>query len=104
VQATPFLEKLIIAVVLFAGFTYVRKRARRANPEAQVQPILLGIFVVIPALLLLEAKVLPQLRLEPTSALALKLALLGITFFAVGRWIIKPKTMPDADIETKLKE
>jgi hypothetical protein len=104
VQATPFIEKLIIAVVLFAGFTYVRKRARRANPEAQVQPILLGIFVVIPALLLLEAKVLPYLRLDATLALVLKLALLGLTFYAVGRWIIKPKAAPEIDPEIKPKE
>lgn len=96
----PFLEKVIVAVALFAGFTYVRRRARRANPEAQVQPILLGIFVVIPALLLLEAEFLPRLRLEQIQALVLKLALLGLTFFAVGRFVIKPKV----DTEVAAKE
>jgi hypothetical protein len=87
----PYIEKIIVAVVLFSGFTWLRRRSHRADPNAQPTPVLVGIFVVLPVFLLAEAKLVPFIPLTQWPLLAIKVGFLGLAFYGVGRFFIKPK-------------
>lgn len=91
VLPSPFLEKAILAVALFTGFTWLRRRSHQMDPDTRIKPILIGMFAILPLFLFAEAKWLPLLPLDAWSLFAVKLAVMGLTFFGVGRFLIKPQ-------------
>ncbi len=56
-----------------------------------MQPILIGMFVLLPILLIAAAKGLPLLPVNGWALFAVKLAVMGLTFFGIGRFLIKPQ-------------
>lgn len=52
---------------------------------------MIGMFAILPILLFAEAKWLPMLPVDAWSLFAIKLAAIGLTFFGIGRFIIKPQ-------------
>jgi hypothetical protein len=92
VQIPILIEKVLLAVTLFSGFTYLRRRSHAVDPEANMHLVLMALFAVLPAFLVLEAKVLPLLPLKGYPLLALKVSLLIATFWGIGRWLLKTKS------------
>jgi hypothetical protein len=96
VQIPTLIEKVLLGITLFSGFTYLRRRSHALGPEANMHVVLLALFAVLPAFLILEAKVLPLFPIKGYPLLALKVSLLIGTFFGIGHWILRPKAKPAA--------
>jgi len=89
-MSATHIEQILLAVVLFSGFTWLRRRSHLMDPEKRTKPILIGIFGLLPVFLLVEAKFLPLLPLTIWPLLVVKVLLLVLTFFAIGKFFVKP--------------
>lgn len=83
-------EKVVIILCVFGGFLWLRARARSVNPERQKGMVLVGIFMVLPALLVGESHLFERLPYGPWTNLLLKASLLASTFAAVGFGFLRP--------------
>lgn len=77
-------EKVVIILCVFGGFLWLRARARSVNPERSKGMVLIGIFLVLPALLVAEKQLFERLPYGPWTNLLLKALILLGTFAAVG--------------------
>lgn len=83
-------EKIFMAVCLFAGFLWLRSRARSLDLAHQQGKTVIGIFGVLTALLIGEKYVFDTWHFGPYTGLALKLGLTVATFAGVGFLFLKP--------------
>src|SRR5687768_10577815 len=77
-------EKVVLIVSIFGGFLWLRARARSINPERQAGRVMVGIFLVLPALLVAESKAFERIHFGPLTDLLLKTLVVCATIAAVG--------------------
>lgn len=83
-------EKVVFIVLIFGGFLWLRARARAMQAERQVGRALLGLFLVLPALLVAERHFFDTLPLGPWAGLLLECLALAGTIAAVGFGFLRP--------------
>ena len=77
-------EKILMLVCLFGGFWWIRERARILNLENRMGRTMLGVFVVLPALLIGEKYIFDHWHFGAYTDLLLKAGAALATFAAVG--------------------
>jgi len=87
----PLPEKIAIAVCLFTGFLWVRHRSRTAGHEGRAGRTIIGVFGLLPALIIGELYLFDQYRIGPWIDPVIKVAMLAATFAAVGFGFIRPR-------------
>jgi hypothetical protein len=93
-------EKVVFIVIIFGGFLWLRARARAMQAERQVGRVLIGLFLVLPALLIAERHLFDRLALDSwTGFLVESLALAG-TIAAVGFGFLRPPREETSGDET----
>jgi hypothetical protein len=83
-------DKVVMIVCIFGGFLWLRTRARTVHAERRQGPVMLGIFLVLPALLILESRLFAKLSYGPATNVLIKAAVLVSTFAAVGFGFLRP--------------
>ncbi len=83
-------EKVVVILCLFGGFLWLRGRARSYSLERQQGRVLVGIFIVLPALLIAETKAFERLHFGPWTDMLLKALILVTTIAAVGYGFLRP--------------
>ncbi len=90
-------EKIITLICLFAGFFWLRQRARSVDLEHQMGKSLVGVFVLLPAILIGEKYLFEHFHFGAYTDLLLRVLLVSATFPTIGFAFIKPgdsKAMP----------
>lgn len=77
-------DKVVMILCIFGGFLWLRMRARAMQAEKRQGLVLLGIFLVLPALLIAESRLFEKLPYGPATNMLIKAAVLVCTFAAVG--------------------
>jgi hypothetical protein len=77
-------------VCLFGGFFWLRARARSINLDNQIGKSMIGVFVVLPALLIGEKYLFDHWHFGAYTDLLLKAGLALATFPAIGFLFLKP--------------
>jgi hypothetical protein len=83
-MAVSTADNVVMIVCLFGGFLWLRTRARAVHAEKRQVSTLVGLFLVLPALLILESRLFGKLPYGSVTNLLLKAAALVATFAAVG--------------------
>lgn len=83
------LEKTVLILMLFSGFLWLRRRARALSLEGQIQRATLGVFVLLPALLIGEKFLFEQLPFGFWTNLLVKIAGVAATFPLIGYVFLK---------------
>jgi hypothetical protein len=83
-------EKIVMALILFGGFFWLRARARRMNLENRPGRVIFGVFGVLTALLIGEKAFFDHWHFGAYTDLLLKVALAGGSFALVGLYFLKP--------------
>lgn len=83
-------EKVVVILCLFGGFLWLRGRARSLSLERQQGRVLVGIFIVLPALLIAETKGFERLHIGPWTDILLKALIILGTIAAVGFGFLRP--------------
>jgi hypothetical protein len=94
------LEKVLMVVCLLAGFIWIRTRARKIKVEHQKNRVILGVFVLLPALILGEKYLVEYFRFNAWTDALLKSFLILATFAAIGYGFLKSSPSPEIP-ETK---
>jgi hypothetical protein len=92
-------ERVVLIVCLIGGFLWLRGRARRMNLERRQVTVVVGVFLVLPALLLAEKALFERLSWGPWINAPVMGACLIATFAAVGYGFLRPD--PEAGREPK---
>jgi hypothetical protein len=90
------LDKIVMVICLFAGFFWLRERARGLNLESQRGRAIFGVFGVLTGLLIGEKYVFERWHFGPYTDLLLKAGFALATFAAVGFFFLKPAP-PEAE-------
>ena len=77
-------EKIVMLVCLFGGFWWIRERARILNLENRMGRTMIGVFVVLPALLVGEKYIFDNWHFGAYTDLLFKAGGALATFAAVG--------------------
>lgn len=88
-------EKVILIVSIFGGFLWLRARARFVNSERQAGRVLVGIFLVLPALLVMESKAFERFHFGQLTDMLVKTLVICTTIAAVGFGFLR-KPAPEA--------
>lgn len=88
-------DKIVMAVCLFAGFFWLRERARGLNLENARGKAVFGVFGVLTGLLIGEKYIFERWHFGAYTDLLLKAGFALATFAAVGLLFLKPG--PDAE-------
>jgi len=83
-------EKIVMALILFGGFFWLRARARGMNLETQRGKVVFGVFVVLTALLVGEKNLFEHWNFGIYTDLLLKAVLAFASFAVVGIFFLKP--------------
>lgn len=83
-------DKVVVILCVFGGFLWLRARARKAHPERHQVLVLVGIFMVLPALLVGESRLFQHLPYGPATNLLLKASILLCTFAVIGFCFLRP--------------
>jgi hypothetical protein len=83
-------EKIVLIVCLLGGFLWLRKRTRNLDLSGSKARTVLGIFVLLPLLLILEKQWLEQLNFHPWVNIAIKAAVLIANFPLIGLVFVRP--------------
>lgn len=83
-------DKVVMILCIFGGFLWLRIRARAVHAERSQGPVVLGIFLVLPVLLILESRLFAKLPYGPATNALIKAAVLLSTFAAVGFGFLRP--------------
>ncbi len=75
---------------IFGGFLWLRARARSVRAERRQGPVVAGIFLVLPVLLILESRLFAKLPYGPATNILIKAAFLVSTFAAIGFGFLRP--------------
>jgi hypothetical protein len=87
-MTTP--ERVVLIVCLIGGFLWLRGRSRGMNLESRQVSVVVGVFLVLPALLLAEKSLFEKLPWGPWVNVPLMGAALIATFAAVGYGFLRP--------------
>ncbi len=99
------MERILIVLVLIAGFLWLRHRVRREGDQLHRNRAVIGTFLVLPALIFAQRWLFSWLEgrwtLHPFAALALEALSLAMTFFLVERifFVRRPNEENDAAVE-----
>lgn len=83
-------EKVVMALILFGGYYWLRHRARGMNLESQRGKVIFGVFGVLTAMLIGEKALFEHWHFGPYTDLLLKVALAAVSFAVVGLFFLKP--------------
>jgi hypothetical protein len=83
-------EKIVMALILFGGFYWLRHRARGMNLESQRGRVIFGVFGVLTGMLIGEKTLFEHWHFGPYTDLLLKVALAAASFAVVGFFFLKP--------------
>ncbi len=83
-------EKIILAICLFAGFLWIRQRSRQIDLTKQITKALIGVFVLLPILLLGEKFLFEKIALPGYTGIAIKCASIIVSFAIIGLVFLKP--------------
>jgi hypothetical protein len=83
-------DKVVMILCIFGGFLWLRARARAVHAERRQGPVVVGIFLVLPVLLILESRLFAKLPYGPATNVLVKAAVLLSTFAAVGFGFLRP--------------
>ena len=97
-------EKIVMALILFAGFFWLRARARGMSLESQRGRVIFGIFGVLTALLIGEKAVFDHWHFGAYTDLFLKVLLAAASFAVVGLLFLKPSPPEDRTAEENAPE
>jgi hypothetical protein len=89
-------EKVLMALVLFGGYLWLRSRARAMNQETQRGKIVIGVFGILTALLIGEKAFFDHWHFGLYTDLLLRVVLAVASFAIVGRFFLKPAP-PEAE-------
>lgn len=89
-------EKIVMALILFGGYFWLRERARGMNLESQRGKVVIGVFGVLTALLFGEKALFEHWHFGTYTDLLLKGGSAAVTFIAVGLLFLKPAP-PEAE-------
>ena len=89
-MAMSTVDKVVMILCIFGGFLWLRARARAVHAERRQGMALVGLFMVLPALLIAESRVFERLSYGPATNALLKAAILVATFAAVGYGFLRP--------------
>lgn len=89
-------EKILMALILFGGFFWLRSRARGMNLESQRGKVIFGVFGVLTAALIGEKAFFEHWHFGTYTDLLLKAGLALASFAVVGIFFLKPAP-PEAD-------
>jgi hypothetical protein len=92
-------EKIIMCLCLFSGFFWLRQRARLADLDAQMGPAVVGVFVLLPAILIGEDYVFHRWHFGAYTDLLLKVLVAAAAFPAIGYAFIKTEGAPEGPAE-----
>lgn len=92
----PANEKIVMGLILFGGFLWLRMRARSMDLAARKGSVVFGIFGVLTALLIAGRALFDHWRSGP---LVLKAALLAGCFAAVGFLFLRPSPPASAEAD-----
>jgi hypothetical protein len=93
-------EKIIMAICAFSGFLWLRHRARGAQLESQMGRSLIGVFVLLPGILIGEDYLFAHVHFGAYTDLLLKVLAAGAAFPLIGYACIRthPETaLPESD-------
>ena len=90
-------EKVLIAALLFAGFLWIRSRSRKLGEAGKPSRALIGVYILLPALLIGEKLLFDQWPLRPWAGLLLKALVLPATFLAIGLVFLRKGEPAHAD-------
>jgi hypothetical protein len=82
-------EKIIMLICLFSGFFWLRQRARHADLESQISRSLIGVFVLLPAILIGEQYLFERVHFGAYTDLLLKVLVAGAAFPVIGYGFIR---------------
>lgn len=89
-------ERVVLIVCLIGGFLWLRGRARSMNLETRQVTVVVGVFLVLPALLMAEKSLFEKLTWGPWVNAPVMAASLVATFAAVGFGFLRP-SRPDGE-------
>jgi hypothetical protein len=89
-------EKILMALILFGGFFWLRSRARGMNLESQRGRVVFGVFIVLTAALIGEKNFFEHWHFGTYTDLLLKAAMAFASFAVVGFFFMKPAP-PEGD-------
>ena len=84
-------EKIIVGICLFAGFLWIRQRSRQIDLTTQIPKALIGVFVILPILLLGQKLLFEKIVFALYAGLALKCAVIVLSFAFIGLVFLKPE-------------
>lgn len=96
-------DKVVMILCIFGGFLWLRARARSVRAEKRQGPVVLGIFLVLPILLILESRLFAQLPYGPAANILIKGSVLLATFAAVGFGFLRPAPDEEGPREPDLR-
>ncbi len=82
-------EKIILLIFLFAGFFWLRRRARSIDLENRMTKAIFGVFILLPGMLIGEKFLLEQLQLGRYTDLLIKALAIAVTFPIIGFGFLK---------------
>lgn len=88
-------ERILLAMCVFAGFLWIRGRARSMDLSRRQGTVVLGVFVLLPAWLVGGKWLVETLGIGGYTGMLLKALLIAAGFAAVGLLVIKPSPPPD---------
>ena len=97
-------EKILMALILFGGFFWLRARARGMNLETQRGRVVFGVFGVLTALLVGEKALFEHWHFGTYTDLLLKAGLALASFAIVGIFFLKPGPPESDTSEDKVPE
>jgi hypothetical protein len=83
-------EKVLMAVLLFGGYFWLRARARALNLANQQGKVVVGVFVVLTGLLMGEKAFFDHWHFGLYTDLLLRVAMAAASFAFVGLVFLKP--------------
>lgn len=89
-------EKVLMAVLLFGGYFWLRARARAMNLANQQGKVVVGVFVILTGLLMGEKAFFDHWHFGLYTDLLLRVAMAAASFAFVGLVFLKPGK-PDAE-------
>jgi hypothetical protein len=97
-------EKIVMALILFGGYFWLRERARGMNLESQRGKVIFGVFGVLTAMLIGEKALFDHWHFGTYTDLFLKVALAAASFAVVGLFFLKPGPAEAGAVEEKAGE
>ncbi len=82
-------DKIIMFLCLFSGFFWLHGRARKMNLETQIDRAVIGVFVLLPAILIGDKYFFEHWHFGPYTDLLLKVLVAAAAFLSIGHGCIR---------------